>query len=323
MKRKTSLYIATIFSMMATALTAQPDWSVTPSDFQYTMTVVGVAVFQCEESSDENDLVAAFINGEVRGVQLFDTDEMGRKYAYMVIYDNDFSGNEITFQLYDASEHAIVETLYSIGFEENGNYGDVVFPFEFKTDFALESLYLSKDSISEEDLAGAVVAEIFAVNENQDLPTVTFDFVNDSLGVDNGHFSIEGNLLVLEENVNVISKPSYQIHLSGTTGLGCTIQEVVALNVSGPGVLNSSATIGTGTLDVTMYPNPASDVLYFDTEIPIDFVGLYDLTGKLVYGTTITIGQGSIDVSKLQAQPYMTVFKAGGVSTTKKLTIQH
>src|SRR5687768_14203985 len=95
------------FTLFLPFISAQPDWAINPSDYEYTMTVAGVAIIECMESADENDIVAAFINGEVRGVQALNTEIAGRIFAYMIIYDNDFTGNEISFKIYDASTDTI------------------------------------------------------------------------------------------------------------------------------------------------------------------------------------------------------------------------
>lgn len=113
----------TLFLVAIATLSAQPNWTVNPADFQYTMTVTGVALFGCEESLDENDMVAAFINNEVRGVQLFDTEFQGKQYAFLIVYDNGLNGNEITFKLYDQSKDQVLDVLHTTLFAENGNVG--------------------------------------------------------------------------------------------------------------------------------------------------------------------------------------------------------
>src|SRR5262245_20215537 len=126
--------------LKAGKLAGQPAWSVNPSDYQYTMTITCVALFDCMESIDTSDMVAAFINGEVRGVQRLDTRIDGRNFAFMIVYDNDFSGNQITFKLYDASANEEHDAIGSIEFLENANIGNVDDPFEVKTDYAIEGL---------------------------------------------------------------------------------------------------------------------------------------------------------------------------------------
>jgi hypothetical protein len=103
------------------------------------MTVVSVAVIDCVESTDSNDVVAAFINGEVRGVQKVNVEVGSRWYAYMIIYDNDFNGNTITFQVYDASADSVYNALDSLVFEENDNVGDFDDPYVVRTDICVST----------------------------------------------------------------------------------------------------------------------------------------------------------------------------------------
>ena len=50
------------------AASAQPDWEVNPNDFVYSMTITGQLNTDGYLSADMNDRIAAFIDGECRGV---------------------------------------------------------------------------------------------------------------------------------------------------------------------------------------------------------------------------------------------------------------
>ena len=45
-----------------------PDWSVNSHDFQFNASMTGVLIFNGEESTDSNDIIAAFVGDECRGV---------------------------------------------------------------------------------------------------------------------------------------------------------------------------------------------------------------------------------------------------------------
>ena len=112
---------------------AQPNWSVTPSDFEYSMTMTTTLSFHCSESTDTNDIVAAFINGEVRGVQKLNTEFQDQNLAFMIIYDNVFNGSEVTFKMYDASLDSVFDATQTMQFVENGNTGNSDNPFLLST----------------------------------------------------------------------------------------------------------------------------------------------------------------------------------------------
>lgn len=192
---------------------AQPNWSVNPPDYQYTMTFIGVGTVSCSETIDENDLVAAFIDGECRGVQSFGTDINGRKFAYLIVYDDLVVGNEVTFMLYDASEDVVVETVISTIFEENAALGDTETPYEFTT-LQLVDFFITTDTISENALQGDIVAEVFGINEVGDTVAVDIGFENDALGVDNYYFTAVDNKLILDVDVDSEEKDIYLIHLN-------------------------------------------------------------------------------------------------------------
>lgn len=306
-----------------TTLSAQPSWEVVPANYQYTMTMAGVAVFDCMESDDENDLVAAFVNNEVRGVQHLDTDFMGRKFAYMIIYDNEFSGSEITFKLYDASENEVRDAVGSVEFLENSNIGDVDNPYEVKTDYGIQDLFLTTDSIQHDATAGTALATIIAVNENQDTISPTFAFVNDALGPDNDYFSILDSLLVLTEDVDASMKTTYQIHLSATNQNGCSLDVVFVLPVTGVVSDIQDGSLENYKNDLTIYPNPTSNMLHFATENSIDRVNIHSSNGKLVKRISELNGKKTIDISGLAPGLYWVTCQMKHLTFTHKLMVQH
>lgn len=308
---------------LSNSLSAQPNWEVIPTNYQYTMTLVGVAIIDCEESIDENDLVAAFVNGEVRGVQYLDTDFMGRKFAYMVIYDNEFSGSEITFKLYDASENEVRDAVGSIEFLENSNIGDVDAPYEVKTEWGIQDIFLTTDSIQHDATAGTVLSSIVAINENQDTISPTFAFVNDAHGPDNDYFSIMNNQLVLTEDVDASTKTSYQIHLTATNANGCSLDVVFVLPVAGvvSGLEGEQSVSDKHALMI--YPNPATDWVHISTENNMGSVSIYNASGQLVKRIFDLNGKSGFDISGLIPAQYWVVFHSEQRILIQPLTIQH
>lgn len=301
---------------------AQPDWSLIPTDFEFTMTVTGVVVTQCVESTDENDIVGAFINGEVRGVQALNTDINGRKFAYMIIYNNDFSGNEVTFKIYDASLDTMYDAQQTVTYQENGIIGNEDDPFIFNSGLNLTSTFLTQDSIDENALAGSVVADLQTVNEIQDTFALVYEFVDDILGPDNQYFSISDSSLILTEDVNANVKTSYQIHVSGSTPDGCSREDVFILHVSGQG---TTATYEANNLiqdDIQFYPNPAHTSIQFATERNIDRVWIYSLEGTILREYTNSLQSKTIDISFLKSGIYLVAYYGDGVKSVRKLVVQ-
>ncbi|HJM95544.1 MAG TPA: hypothetical protein QF698_05675, partial [Candidatus Marinimicrobia bacterium] len=82
-----------------------PDWSVNPSDFEHTASMTGIVFFDGEQSDDPNDMVAAFVGDECRGVdaQGIYFPPSGQWIWGITLYANE-EGEPFTFKGYDASE---------------------------------------------------------------------------------------------------------------------------------------------------------------------------------------------------------------------------
>ena len=87
-----------------------PVWDVNPADFQHNMTLTAQLFVSGVVSTDEQDMVAAFVNGQIRGVApitAIDADgneEPDGNRVNMVIYSNQESGEQVTFSTFDASQ---------------------------------------------------------------------------------------------------------------------------------------------------------------------------------------------------------------------------
>lgn len=82
----------------------RPDWTVNPSDYEYSMTVFGQMRFDGIFSSDEEDMLAAFAEGKCVGVanSSYDRDQ-DMWYAFLTIYGNERQSDNLEFRMWDAS----------------------------------------------------------------------------------------------------------------------------------------------------------------------------------------------------------------------------
>ena len=122
-----------------------PDWSVEPADYETNATLFGAVKINVDDkvifSEDEDDLVAAFIDGKCAGVTNVQYEDFSDSYRiYLNIYGNsDAIGKEIELKVWDASTgvvHPIVMAYENLGcdvenekatvlhFEENATWGD-------------------------------------------------------------------------------------------------------------------------------------------------------------------------------------------------------
>ncbi len=105
-----------------------PDWKVNPSQYQLTMTLITRLSFDNTLSTDPEDIVAAFIDGEVRGVAKPIYVSSSNNYlAFVTIYgDNADIGKLVTYEIFDASACARYEgkiTDAAFNFSANGIQG--------------------------------------------------------------------------------------------------------------------------------------------------------------------------------------------------------
>jgi len=221
-------FIAITFTTIAAA---QSDWVVNPADFQYTMTITGTGSFNCVEISDSNDKVAAFVGDECRGVANFDTEVNGSFLAYLTIYSNSVEGAELSFKLYNAATNTITDSPQSGIFSDGDIIGNPEEPYSFLTEYGVSSIYIPGDSLVSSYEIGTTVSELFLINEGGDTLSGSFEFIDDEIGPDNFQFSIQSGYLILMNLLVPGVQNSLQIHIQGTTDGGCSIDEVVFLEV--------------------------------------------------------------------------------------------
>ncbi len=106
-----------------------PDWTVDPADYTKTANIIGQLSIGDVISTDVNDIVACFVNGECRGVanvQYFATANI--YLVFMNVYANT-NGETMEFKVYDASTGEIYSNVSpQITFTENELYGSVSSP---------------------------------------------------------------------------------------------------------------------------------------------------------------------------------------------------
>jgi hypothetical protein len=109
-------------------LAPEPEWEIDPTDFEYSMNVVGKVKIDGKLSEDDYDKIAAFYNDEVRGVvNLVYNQSFQEYFVYLTVYSNNVYGEEIEFKIWDASKgkvlNASIDENPFITFAENNVVG--------------------------------------------------------------------------------------------------------------------------------------------------------------------------------------------------------
>ncbi len=112
---------------------AQPDWSVNPYAYEFTMTITGKVVVDGTLSTDQGDIVGVFAGDECRGVTPVAFDQgVDGYFAYLMVYSNKM-GETLHFRVYDASRDEVLSVHNSLPFTVNGIVGSPDEPYLIKT----------------------------------------------------------------------------------------------------------------------------------------------------------------------------------------------
>jgi hypothetical protein len=102
-----------------------PNWSVNATDFQYSMTFTTFLNINGETLSSTEDKVAAFVDGEIRGVaNVVFVSSINKHVAYLSAYANT-SNETIHFKIYNSTDDMIIDVLETQNFVIDGNVGGV------------------------------------------------------------------------------------------------------------------------------------------------------------------------------------------------------
>ena len=106
-------------------LAQDPNWSFNVSDYQFSMTLIGSLNLNGTTLSSTNDKVAAFVNGEIRGVaNVSYVNSLNKYVSFLSIYANT-SGETVSFKIYDSSTETVIEPDKTIIFRIDDNLGSV------------------------------------------------------------------------------------------------------------------------------------------------------------------------------------------------------
>ena len=132
------LYCISFVLLLSIGLSDPPDWSVNPPDFQFNASMIGVLIFNGDESTDSNDIIAAFVGDECRGVKTDGIIFSGRMVFGLTIFGNE-NGESLTFKSYDASNDQVNDNIdFSYSFVPNDIVGSAEDPVEWDTGLSVE-----------------------------------------------------------------------------------------------------------------------------------------------------------------------------------------
>ncbi|MFA8451057.1 MAG: LamG-like jellyroll fold domain-containing protein [Bacteroidales bacterium] len=94
-----------VFKLKVTVESAKPAYNFNPEDFAYKMNMTAQLTINGVLSSDENDMVGAYVNGQIRGYgSIKHISSVDKNLVQLEIYSNKKSGEDLSFRVWDASE---------------------------------------------------------------------------------------------------------------------------------------------------------------------------------------------------------------------------
>ncbi|SHH56276.1 T9SS type A sorting domain-containing protein [Flavobacterium johnsoniae] len=117
-------------------LAPEPNWNVDPTRFDYSMNIIAKIKVDGVLSVDSYDKIGAFYNEETRGSAKLVYNEAYKEYfAFLTIYSNVNSGENLKFKIWDASQGKVLEASAelnpSITFMNNEVLGTLSKPYIF------------------------------------------------------------------------------------------------------------------------------------------------------------------------------------------------
>jgi hypothetical protein len=125
----------------------EPAWAVNPKAYSYSMNMTLQLDIEGVFSEDRQDIVAAFIKGECRGLTKVKYEPTLKKWlAFLTVYSNNFTGDSIKLQIWDASACLLYgSVLEKFTFESEDLVGSPLTPMTVRTN----NLLLRKISLGE------------------------------------------------------------------------------------------------------------------------------------------------------------------------------
>lgn len=152
---------------------------------------------------------------------------------------------------------------------------------------------------------------------SQNMQGLTVSFKNESAWANQHHWDFgDGNTTTTKHPSHTFAQPgTYQVSLTTHNRIGEQEVHTKSLTIS-------TASIAENELaSVLVYPNPASDMVFIESEGNVNFE-LYDLQGSQLQADKLLAGMRSIDLSEFSAGVYVLVLTVDDERRTERLVVQ-
>ncbi|MDL2242090.1 T9SS type A sorting domain-containing protein, partial [Bacteroidales bacterium OttesenSCG-928-L03] len=123
-----------------------PDWEVNPANYEHSATVIATLLIDNVYSTNTDDMLAAFVGNECRGVANVKYESAyGRYVVYLTVYSNDFEADNFVYRIWDAGASIVREATTNavLNWADGYSFGSVNAPIIFTaTDATLGEIEL-------------------------------------------------------------------------------------------------------------------------------------------------------------------------------------
>ncbi len=199
-------------------------WNVDPTQFEYSMTLVGMFSVSGQNSTADIHELGAFVGNELRGsARAMYVEQLGTYLFFLTVYAND-TGENLTFKLYNSAAEQVSELNEAIPFVPDQHQGsiEVPVPFTLETSSVVESTGFGYFEVLPNPFS-EVATLVFNSNGYQEVQV----FISDALGRLILHQKVDAvpgrNSLLWESNA--AEAGVYLVRLQ--SGAGSVIRKVV------------------------------------------------------------------------------------------------
>lgn len=220
--------ILTLFKVQA----AVPTWQVNASAYEFSMTVTAVLNTEGRISTNENDLVAAFINGECRGVAhpgTYLTPE-GHAMVFLQVYSNTIIGENVTFQLYNADDDKVYDAVNVESFQNDLNLGSAAKPLVITNNHKPTDITFSALVVKENLPVGSFVGKLSSSDPDAS-DTFLYSLVSGDGDTDNSKFFIRNDSLFTSQALSFTDNNSLSILVMTDDQKGETFIKTLTINI--------------------------------------------------------------------------------------------
>ncbi|MFC4479044.1 hypothetical protein [Flavobacterium chungangensis] len=229
---KNYIHITLLFFILSSTVFGQaPNWSVNENKFQYTMSFEGFLTVDGKTLTSPSDKLAAFVDGECRGIASPIYVASEKKYmVYLTVFSN--TDNEVvSFKIYDAANNAVKNVEKTKIFENNKHYGDLFQSYSFASpSLKTESEIINfdfKDLKTSKTITGSQITMYVSKGVNVSALNAVFELspgaklfigtANKISGSNNIDFTNPVQFQVLSEDQSVIKQWTVTVKLGSAT----------------------------------------------------------------------------------------------------------